>query len=387
MLCFCIFGIDYLVVVVYRSPCRRKRVSREHRLRKMKKDICEGLQKMWIFKNRILKSVTTLALLLALVAGMAASLGRKAEAAQTVIVQFNDINGILTQKGVVYGKPYGTLPTPRKKAGYTFVCWTCNGREITSSSIVSINGRHDISAKYRYEILPDSTIETFLKGCADPTGALNDDPKYTKGGGYIFQCTNNSTGKGMCTPCAIGNLLNRKLVYDTHTAAYRFDFEKDVIPVMYKIKASQGRLKNDNGIKYFFDVSTSYSEATGLEFTNASKGSGKFKKTYTLTKVDASGDKNAQLRKLLIQHPEGVVMHAGGHAVVVTGFTSDGNGNYTYFAIDTGSNLVNEKFEYTNCFNFNGNYDLRYSFLNKKLGKYSKGTDIVAKAGSFFYLN
>ena len=138
-------------------------------------------------------------------------------------------------------------------------------------------------------MLPDSTVEMFLRGCADPLNVLNDTTSYNRGGGYIFQCTNAISGDGMCTPCARANLLNRKLVRDTKTAAYRFDFEKDVIPVMYRIEASQGRLKYISGIKYEFDVSPKYTEKSGLVFTNSTKGSGKFLKSYTLTKIALDG--------------------------------------------------------------------------------------------------
>lgn len=414
---------------------------------------------MKIIRSTILKRITTFALLLAMVAGMATALGRKADAGsipngyyritlkcfnktQTKTVDvlagqysnyklpqqtsdqygsflywkrqsdgktfaggttvsinghttftaiwsttavFRSYNGnIIQSKTVTTGSPYGTLPTaPYRGNGYVFDGWYYNGTKITPSTVVSVGGRHDITARYRFEVLPDAGIDEILKGVYDPNGKFGT-AWYTRGGGYIPQVTREGGG-GMCTTCAVTNLLNRKLARETKTMAYRFDYEKDVIPQMYRVPASAGYLFYDGNYKYHFNTETNYRE-TGFSITN-SKGSGSYQRTYTLTRVLASGDKNAQLRALLLQHPEGVVMHVHGHAIVVTGCKGDVNGNYTYYAIDTASCIFDKNINATSNYQYNGSVDLIYSWVNADNGKKKNGADIVSQAGSFFYLN
>lgn len=50
--------------------------------------------------------------------------------------------------GVTYGEVYGSLPIPEKE-GYEFVGWMYSGSEITSETVVSVNGEHILTATWQ----------------------------------------------------------------------------------------------------------------------------------------------------------------------------------------------------------------------------------------------
>ncbi|MBO4669181.1 MAG: InlB B-repeat-containing protein [Lachnospiraceae bacterium] len=399
---------------------------------------------MKIIKNTILKRITTFALLLAMVAGMATSLGRIARADQipngcyrvtlkcynktstktvdigagpyayyTLPTQTSDqygsfagwkdeatgtiykggtqifVNGhknflaiwnttviyytydgrVITSKSITTGNKY-SLPTAPSRDGYDFIGWYYGNQQITPNTVCMTGIRHDITARYKLNSIGASKkIDPLLYGVHNPNLSGLSLPNNSVGGGYFYQCKNMTSSDrtlwgGMCTPCAIGNLLNRKLVLDTHTNQYVFRFNQDVLSVLYYSNSNSGTnvgkyvyknaLGKDNdgnwieiGKRLGFEFSKSgqnYVE-DGRTYKN-NNGTGANKKSYTLVKSTKikSVDKGIERQKYLAQqldlHPEGIILYSNTHAIVLTNYTYNStNKTYSFNAIDTaGSN-------------------------------------------------
>lgn len=68
---------------------------------------------------------------------------------RTYTVSFDPNGGVVspTEKTVVYGTAYGTLPTPTRD-GYTFAGWYNSGNDITATTICTQAANHTLSAKW-----------------------------------------------------------------------------------------------------------------------------------------------------------------------------------------------------------------------------------------------
>ena len=375
---------------------------------------------MKIIKNTILKRITTFALLLAMVAGMATSLGRIARADQipngcyrvtlkcynktstktvdigagpyayyTLPTQTSDqygsfagwkdeatgtiykggtqifVNGhknflaiwnttviyytydgrVITSKSITTGNKY-SLPTAPSRPGYKFLGWYYGNQQITSSTVCMTGLRHDVTARYeRILKIYCDRIDSLLWGVNKPGKNYSEDKKTditvyksnkTLGGGYIYQ-HEHFTGGGICTSCAIANLLNRRMVYDTGSNANVFNYYTEVLPVLYNVaKGSIIAYKpSSNGYRVKMPSDRSYSETR--TFTKAGRSYTTAITTAIRSKSTAK-DKAAYLASVLDAHKEGVVLWTRGHAMVITYYVEDSSAEvgYKFCAIDTG---------------------------------------------------
>lgn len=389
---------------------------------------------MKIIRSMILKRITTFALLLAMVAGMATALGRKADAGAvpngyyrvtmkcynktstktydigagpyayynlpnqtsdqygsfkgwkeegttTVLkggsqiyvgknrtfialwstqVLFRSYNGtILSTKNITTGDKY-SLPSAPARRGYVFIGWYYGNQKITSDTICYVGTRHDVTARYRKMNSSEASdsIDEVLKGMYDPDskrksslGSLSIQPADTSANyGYVAQ-SSNTANNGICTHCAIANLLNRRSVLDTGKCS--FIFEKHVLPVVYPNAIQKaidaGELNANNKSSYTFQrfwTGSRYKYAVGGKYGSSVeeiksemtfKGNNGVTYTLVMKDVHSTGLTKAKLKELLDAHPEGIVIHSykdGSHmhAAVVTGYKGD-----TFYVVDTGS--------------------------------------------------
>src|SRR5690606_17948213 len=98
---------------------------------------------------------------------------------EEVVVSFdyNGGTGSVTEKTVVAGEPYGELPVPDERAGYTFLGWSVDGTVdgiVTAESVVTIDEDHSLIAVWE---LADDSIAVKFKGADEVY--VKEDAEYT----------------------------------------------------------------------------------------------------------------------------------------------------------------------------------------------------------------
>ena len=264
------------------------------------------------------------------------------------------------------------LPSAASKSGYILDYWAdSNGKKITTNTVVTNANTHKVTAHYR--LYPEcekasNKIDKILHGIYDPKGAYkNTNQNYFfnmnsgKNWGYVKQCTNvnpdpdgerssNDTKDyscGMCTICAIANLLNRKSVY--MYGECRFSFEESVITALYPDSSGgkygwQTRKYSTSGSnRYSYYLKHNSKENYSENTIPMMSGKGNFKLCSTTISGDLQTRKKT-LCNLLDAHPEGIAIHStfnsGQHACVITYYKQSANPNNIEFcAIDTAGGI------------------------------------------------
>lgn len=404
---------------------------------------------MKIIRSTILKRITTFALLLAMVAGMATTLGRKADAGSipngynritlkcfnktqtktvdvlagqysnyklpqqtsdqygsfinwkresdgktfsagttvpinghttfiavwSTVAVFHDYDGrVIKNVSVTTGQAYGKngFPANPTRSGYKFIGWYYGNQKITSSTVCMTGTRHDVTARYEITLKGAcDKIDTLLWGVNSANGIAKYKSNITRGGGYIYQ-HEHYNGGGICTSCAIANLLNRRLVYNTNSNKNVFNYYTDVLPVMYY--ATKGTVEvyapSSNGYRVKFTKGRDgYNEersftAAGKSYTTTITSDIRNKKT--------DKEKAAYLASMLDAHKEGVVLWTRGHAMVITYYEKDSSAEvgYKFYAVDTGGSVGSyEKGSYD--YNSYCPIEYAFNFTDKNHGDHS----------------
>lgn len=158
----------------------------------------------------------------------------------------------------------------------------------------------------------------------------------------------NGSKNGICTWCAITNLLNRRIALETSafSSAKKFTIS-DVAYVASGKKEAGVQWTNENYAqkdKLIYIKNYNGSDHYNNVFSN---GSYSFKaRSYTFASSDRA-QKKSQLVELLDKHPEGIVVQFsnsnGNHGVVFTGYYYQ-NGSVKFYVQDTaGSTYGNSK--------------------------------------------
>ena len=157
---------------------------------------------------------------------------------------------------------------------------------------------------------------------------------------------------GLCTWCAMRDLINRRLAYDdsdntpelvsfreiaeaiTYAEGYRnFQAGYKEIPNDASFFTYLDGYNVDGNLKEVLDTTYNYS------FANGRSGA------YTVGKEDASGkvnERKERLRTLLLEHPEGVLVYLENHGVLLTGYYRDNDGNIQFYVHDTANPYYGE---------------------------------------------
>ena len=246
------------------------------------------------------------------------------------------------------------VPKVPTKTGYVFVKWVdANGKIIDNNTTVQSIDKRNITAQFR--ITPSAAsakIDKVLYGAYDPDGIMKDTAESNKirptasdaNYGYVRQCSRPDYGDhvqgeyvGLCVYCAFTNLLNRRSVLDRNRCA--FMLEANVFSKMYPAADNEngnfGRTSSGN--YYIYKGAGKTKEGSAINENGIATKEIEFKGTdgvkYTLKRVKFSnGVSRDTLKSYIDQHPEGVVIYSGGHACVVTGYTSS-----SFYCVDTGS--------------------------------------------------
>ena len=423
---------------------------------------------MKIIRSTILKRITTFALLLAMVAGMATALGRKADAGSipngcyrvtlkcynktstftkdfsatppyasfTLPTQTSDqygtfagwkdestgtiykagytftVNGhknfiavwntsvtfysydgkVISSQSITTGNKY-SLPKAPARSGYEFLGWYCGNQEITANTICMTGMRHEITANYVTLKTACQRIDNRLWGVNSAKGIAKYKSNKTLGGGYIYQ-HEHYTGGGICTSCAVANLLNRKLVLYTNSNATVFDYYADVLPVMYNVSKSSISVytPSKNGYRVKMASNRSYSEErsftkAGKTYTTKVDATIRNKKADSNTSSDNAKAKAAYLASMLEKHKEGVVLWTRGHAMVITYYEKNSSSpvGYKFYAVDTGGSVGSyEKGSY----DYNSFCPIEYAFnyTDKAHGNKSMATLLNDPSAYIIYI-
>ena len=184
-------------------------------------------------------------------------------------------------------------------------------------------------------------------------------------------------GKGICTWCALTNLLNRRLALEKSDFAETEKFKISDIAYVASGKAAKydvntwendiygekGRfiyIKDYSGANFYHNVYSTRDGSYSIQVSDELQ--------MKSSKTDAVARKN-ELVEILDKHPEGILIqfdnYSGGyHGFVLTGYYYDQNSNLRFYALDTGN---------SSYYDANNNWPIEEVYIGRTYGKASQG--------------
>lgn len=241
----------------------------------------------------------------------------------------SDATGTMDPQTATYNKDLVLIGNAYTRNGYFFNCWNTKpdgtGKKYTDKQTVKQNALYSGTGETRLyaQWTTDPYVEYLNKVNKIDTSRLTGVKQYYK----------LSSGNGICNLSSAAMCLNRLIAYK-YNAYDKCTSIFDVLDILHSIRGKKFVI---NSYEETVKGDKSYVDVTGDCFFLGSKASPDTFKypgySASISFRQASNKKMSDLKKMLMEHPEGVMVMAGNHTILVTHFEMV-NGKEVYYVLD-----------------------------------------------------